>query len=55
MLQLPQVRAHKQSLQEISNSEIRAGHLWCQVGSILTNLSLIVNSGSYCTSAIVGR
>ncbi len=30
------------------------GHLWCQIGSSLTNLSLIVSNGSYCTSAIVG-
>ncbi len=29
-------------------------HLWCQIGSILTNFSLSVSSGSYCTSAIVG-
>ncbi len=31
-----------------------AGHLWCQFGSSLTNLSLSVSSDSYCTSANVG-
>ncbi len=33
---------------------VRAGHLWCQACSSLTNLSLRVSSGSYCTSLIVG-
>ncbi len=33
---------------------IRVGHLWCQIGSRLTNLSLNVGSGSYHTSAVVG-
>ncbi len=33
---------------------ICAGHLWCQIGSTLTKLSLSVSCGSYCTSAIVG-
>ncbi len=31
-----------------------AGHLWCQIGSSLSKLSLNVSNGSYCTSAIVG-
>ncbi len=33
---------------------VRAGHLWCQICSSLTNLSLSVSSGSYCTSKIAG-
>ncbi len=33
---------------------IRAGHLWCQISSSLTKLSLSVSSGSYYTSEIVG-
>ncbi len=33
---------------------VRAGHLWCQMCSSLTNLSLSFSSGSYCTSVIVG-
>ncbi len=33
---------------------IRAGHLWCQISSSLTKLSLSVSSGSYCTSETVG-
>ncbi len=33
---------------------ICAGHLWCQMGSSLRNLSLGVSSGSYCKSIIVG-
>ncbi len=33
---------------------IFAGHLWCQIGSSLTNLSLSVSSDIYCTSAVVG-
>ncbi len=33
---------------------VRAGHLWCQICSSLTNLSLSISSGSYCTSKIVG-
>ncbi len=33
---------------------IRAGHLWCQISSSLTKLSLSVSSGSYCTTIIVG-
>ncbi len=33
---------------------IRAGHLWCQIISSLTKLSLSASSGSYCTSEIVG-
>ncbi len=33
---------------------VRAGHLWCQMCSGLTNLSLSVSSGRYCTSVIVG-
>ncbi len=33
---------------------ICAGHLWSQIGSSLTNLTLSVSSGSYCTSVIVG-
>ncbi len=33
---------------------VRAGHLWCQKCPSLTNLSLNVSSGSYCTSIIVG-
>ncbi len=33
---------------------VRAGHLWCQMCSSLTNLSLSVSSGCYCTSPIVG-
>ncbi len=33
---------------------VRAGHLWCQMCSSLTNLNLSVSSGSYCTSLIVG-
>ncbi len=33
---------------------IRAGHLWCQIGSGLTDLSLNVGSGSYCTGGVVG-
>ncbi len=33
---------------------VRAGHLWCQISSGSTKLSLNVNSGSYCTSIIVG-
>ncbi len=33
---------------------IRAGHLWCQISSCLTKLSLSVSSDSYCTSIIVG-
>ncbi len=33
---------------------IRAGHLWCQMSSSLTELSLSVSNGSYCTSIIVG-
>ncbi len=33
---------------------ICAGCLWRQIGSILTNLSLRVSSGCYCTSIIVG-
>ncbi len=31
---------------------VRAGHIWCQMCSSLTNLSLSVSSGSYCTSVI---
>ncbi len=27
---------------------IRAGHLWCQINSSLTELSLSVSNGSYC-------
>ncbi len=33
---------------------VRAGHLWFQMCSSLTNLSLSVSSGSYCTRVIVG-
>ncbi len=33
---------------------ICSGHLWCQIGSSLTNLGLKVSSGCYYTSAIVG-
>ncbi len=33
---------------------VRSGHLWCQKCSSLTNVSLSVSSGSYCTSVIVG-
>ncbi len=33
---------------------VREGHLWCQMCSSLTKLSLSVGSGSYCTSIIVG-
>ncbi len=33
---------------------IRAGHLWYQISSGSTKLSLSVSSGSYCTSIIVG-
>ncbi len=33
---------------------ICAGHLWCQISSGSTKLSLNVSSGSYCTSIIVG-
>ncbi len=33
---------------------VRAGHLWCQMCSSLTNLSLSVSSGSCCASVIVG-
>ncbi len=33
---------------------ICTGYLWRQIGSILTNLSLRVSSGCYCTSTIVG-
>ncbi len=33
---------------------IRTGHLWCQISSNLTKLSLKVSNGSYCTSIIVG-
>ncbi len=33
---------------------VRAGHIWCQMCSSLTNLSLSVSSGSYWTSVIVG-
>ncbi len=34
--------------------KIRGGHLWCQISSGSTKLSLNVSSGSYCTSIIVG-
>ncbi len=33
---------------------VRAGYSWRQMCSSLTNLSLSVSSGSYCTGAIVG-
>ncbi len=33
--------------------KIRAGHLWCQITSSLTKLSLNVSSGSHCASEIV--
>ncbi len=33
---------------------VRAGHLWCQMYSSLTNLSLSVSSGSYSVGVIVG-
>ncbi len=33
---------------------IRAGHLWSQISSSLTKLSLSISNGSYCTCIIVG-
>ncbi len=33
---------------------VRAGHLWCQMCSSLTNLNFSVSGSSYCTSIIVG-
>ncbi len=33
---------------------ICAGHLWCQISSSLTKLSLSASSGSYCTCELVG-